>query len=85
MQRQGSKLRLLETFERVEPIAEHLFERLAIQFLQKFFNTGIQLRQRAEPAVPKTRQDSALNDFYRHFTLALSRGRRGRVGSTTTP
>ena len=29
MQRQGSKTRLLETFERVEPIAEHLFERLA--------------------------------------------------------
>ena len=71
MQRQGSKHRLLETFERVEPIAEHLFERFAIQLLQKFFNTGIQLRQRAEPAVPKTRQDSALNDLYRHFHLGL--------------
>ena len=71
MQRQGSKRWLLETFERVEPIAEHLFERFAIQLLQKLFNTGIQLRQRAEPAVPKTRQDPALNDFYRHFHLGL--------------
>ena len=71
MPRQGSKRLLLETFERVESIAGHLFERLAIQLLQKFFNTGIQLRQRAEPAVPKTRQDPALDDFYRHFRLGL--------------
>ena len=33
MPRQGSKRRLLETFERVEPIAGHLFEKLAIQLL----------------------------------------------------
>ena len=45
MLRQGSKRRLFETFARVEPIAGHLFEKLAIQFLQKFFDTGIQLCQ----------------------------------------
>ena len=71
MPRQGLKRRLFETFERVEPIAEHLFERFAIQLLQKFFNTGIQLRQWAEPAVPKTRQDPALDDLYRHLHLGL--------------
>ena len=71
MQRQGPKHWPLETFERIEPIAEHLFERLTIQLLQKFFDTGIQLRQRAEPAVPKTRQDPTFNDLYRHFHLGL--------------
>ena len=71
MPRQGSKRLLLETFERVESIAGHLFERLAIQLLQKFFNTGIQLLQRAEPAVPKTCQDPALDDLYRHVHLGL--------------
>ena len=39
--------RLLETFERVEPNAEHLFERLAIQLLSVWFD-GIYCGLRSE-------------------------------------
>ena len=42
---QGSKCRLLQTREGVEPIAGHLFERALIQIVQKFSNALIELRQ----------------------------------------
>ena len=43
--RQGSKCRLFQTREGVEPIAGHLFERALIQIVQKLSNALIELRQ----------------------------------------
>ena len=81
LDRQGLERGPVEFFEQLAPRhAEPPDRPLFVEPDQQFTDGLVQLRQAVEAPVAQAAENPALHDQHAASTLALSRGRRGRVG-----
>ena len=84
--RQGVEHRPVEFFEQLPAGASEPADRpLLVEPPEQLADRRVELGEAVEPSIAQPRQNPPLDNSTQASTLALSRGRRGRVGSTAVP